>query len=145
LDDYYKILGVSRTASYEEIRTAYRKLAKKLHPDANIGDKVTAERFKLINEAHAILSNEEKRSEYDQISFGENNFSGNKRRTNTNNSSNTTRKGNINYQDFTRTSAIFEDFFSVNPKTKKTLHKDDTIKPMKTKDAFEAIFGKKEF
>lgn len=65
--DYYKVLGVSKTASKEEIKKAYRKLAQKHHPDANEGDAGAESRFKEISEAHAILSNDEKRAEYDQI------------------------------------------------------------------------------
>lgn len=65
--DYYKILGVPKTASKEEIKKAYRKLAQQHHPDANKGDAAAESRFKEISEAHAILSNDEKRAEYDQI------------------------------------------------------------------------------
>ena len=65
--DYYKVLGVPKTASKEEIKKAYRKLAQKHHPDANKGDAAAESRFKEISEAHAILSNDEKRAEYDQI------------------------------------------------------------------------------
>ncbi|MGH2747385.1 MAG: DnaJ C-terminal domain-containing protein [Actinomycetota bacterium] len=65
--DYYKVLGVSRDASKEDVKRAYRKLAQKYHPDANKGDKAAEERFKEISEAHAVLSNGEKRREYDQM------------------------------------------------------------------------------
>lgn len=65
--DYYKVLGVSKEASKDEIKKAYRKLAQKHHPDANEGDPGAESRFKEISEAHAILSNDEKRAEYDQI------------------------------------------------------------------------------
>ena len=65
--DYYKVLGVSKEATKDEIKKAYRKLAQKFHPDANEGDKDAESRFKEISEAHAILSNDEKRAEYDQI------------------------------------------------------------------------------
>jgi molecular chaperone DnaJ len=65
--DYYKVLGVSKTASRDEIKKAYRKLAQQHHPDANKGDEQAESRFKEISEAHAILSNDEKRAEYDQI------------------------------------------------------------------------------
>lgn len=65
--DYYKVLGVSKDATKDEIKKAYRKLAQKYHPDANEGDAVAEERFKEVSEAHAILSNDEKRAEYDQI------------------------------------------------------------------------------
>jgi curved DNA-binding protein len=65
--DYYKILEVPRTASQEEIKKAYRKLAMKYHPDRNKGDKSAENRFKDINEAYAVLSNPEKRKQYDMF------------------------------------------------------------------------------
>ncbi|WP_292661880.1 molecular chaperone DnaJ [Nitratifractor sp.] len=64
--DYYEILQVARDASGAEIKKAYRKLALKYHPDKNPGDKEAEERFKLINEAYGVLSDEEKRSIYDR-------------------------------------------------------------------------------
>jgi curved DNA-binding protein len=65
--DYYDILGVKRNASEEEIKKAYRKLALKYHPDRNKGDKKAEERFKEISEAYAVLSNKEKRTQYDRF------------------------------------------------------------------------------
>jgi molecular chaperone DnaJ len=65
--DYYSILGVSETASAEEIHKAFRALAKRWHPDANKGDKDAERRFKEISEAHEVLSDSEKRAQYDQL------------------------------------------------------------------------------
>lgn len=64
--DYYKILGVPRKADEKEIKTAYRKLARKYHPDVNPGDKQAEAQFKLVSEAYGVLSDKEKRSLYDQ-------------------------------------------------------------------------------
>src|SRR5882672_4876872 len=67
--DYYEVLGVKRDAKPEEIKKAYRRLARKHHPDVNPGDKAAEERFKLTTEAHDILSDPKKRKVYDR--FGE--------------------------------------------------------------------------
>ncbi len=91
--DYYKILGVSRNATEEEIKIAYRKLALKYHPDRNPGDKVAEEKFKEINEAYEVLKNPEKRAMYDR--YGTTDFGNG---------------GNFSDFDFSA-SRIFEEFF----------------------------------
>ena len=68
--DYYKILGVDKNASQDDIKKAYRKLARKLHPDLNPNDKEAEKKFKELNEANEVLSNPENRAKYDK--YGEN-------------------------------------------------------------------------
>ncbi len=65
--DYYEVLGIQKTASEKEIKQAFRKLARKYHPDVNPGDRGAENKFKEINEAHEVLSDPEKRRKYDQL------------------------------------------------------------------------------
>jgi curved DNA-binding protein len=72
--DYYKILGVSKNATQDEIKKAYRKLAKQYHPDKNQGNKEAEEKFKEISEAYEVLGNEENRKKYDELGANWKNF-----------------------------------------------------------------------
>lgn len=74
--DYYKTLGVKKDASADEIKKAYRKLARKHHPDVNKGEKASEDKFKDINEAYEVLSDEDKRSKYDRFGAEWQQFSG---------------------------------------------------------------------
>src|SRR5262245_25556082 len=65
--DYYAIIGVPETASAKEIKSAYRKLSRKFHPDANAGDPAAEERFKEISAAYDVIGDEERRKEYDEV------------------------------------------------------------------------------
>src|SRR2546430_7084081 len=67
--DYYELLGVPRKASAKDIRSAFRKLARKYHPDLNPGDKSAEEKFKQLQEAYDVLSDSKKRQMYDQYGF----------------------------------------------------------------------------
>jgi molecular chaperone DnaJ len=67
--DYYEILGVKKSASADDIRKAFRKLARKYHPDVNPGDKSAEEKFKILSEANDVLSDPKKRKVYDQLGF----------------------------------------------------------------------------
>jgi len=64
--DYYKALGIAQTASDAEIKKAYRKMARKYHPDVNQNDKTAEAKFKEVNEANEVLSNAENRKKYDK-------------------------------------------------------------------------------
>src|ERR1035437_9103654 len=65
--DFYQTLGVPRNASADEVKKAFRKLARQYHPDKNPGDKASEEKFKVINEAYETLSDEKKRTQYDEL------------------------------------------------------------------------------
>lgn len=96
--DYYEVLGVSKNASPNEIKKAYRTLAKKYHPDRNKGNKTAEEKFKEVSEAYLILSDEKKRGEYDQ--FGHTPFE------------NIFRDGQgFNWQEFSGGDSIFSEIF----------------------------------
>lgn len=115
--DYYKVLGVKKDASQDDIKKAYRKLAVKHHPDKNPGDKKAEEKFKEINEANEVLGDEEKRKKYDEL--GENwqyyqqhgGDAGNFNRSQWSNAGQPFTGGSFRAEDFEGNSGDFSDFF----------------------------------
>ena len=85
MKNYYEVLGTSKTASADEIKKAYRNLAFKYHPDRNPGDKSAEEKFKEINEAYDVLSDEKKRADYDSFGTSNSRYSGTNNSYNRNN------------------------------------------------------------
>lgn len=101
--DYYEVIGVARDATAEEIRSAYRRLAKRYHPDAHPGDRECERRFREINEAYGVLGDPRQREKYDADSAGT------KARTGSQNAG-----PEINHQDiFRRTNDMFERFMGI--------------------------------
>ncbi len=151
MKDYYKILQVEPTATQEEIKKSFRKLAKKFHPDVNKNNPKAEAVFKEMNEAYGILSDETKKAEYDNQRLGQKEQSreygfqqtdftnGPNRRKRTQRTAATA--------DFKSTGSIFESFFGFDPKGAGVhINKnDDMVRPMKTNEAYAHIFGKGRF
>lgn len=85
MKNYYEVLGISKTATADEIKKAYRNLAFKYHPDRNSGDKAAEEKFKEINEAYDVLSDEKKRADYNSFGTSNSHYSGTNNSYNRNN------------------------------------------------------------
>lgn len=147
MKSYYEILGVQRTATQEEIKKAYRKLAKKLHPDLNPNDDQAAKQFAEVQTAYETLSEEVKRKEYDN-KFG-----------NTTNNSSTASQNQKKYTsnsagatiDFGAMHNSFESFFGFNPQTgdisnedKLNMNKNPQKNPLDTSDMFDRFMGFKK-
>lgn len=142
MTDWYRVLQISRQASEGEIKSAYRKLAKKYHPDAHPGDAECESRFKEITEAYTILSDPKKRRRYDEELGGH-------QKKDTDDTTKEKPKtaaetGKVNFQDI---SESFESFFGFNPRTKKVVNEEKlrpdmkTGNPLDTTKIFEAFMG----
>ena len=136
MENYYEVLQIKHTATQDEIKAAYRKLAKKYHPDTNRGDKGAEEAFKRINDAYVVLEDADKRAAYDKKLFGGAEAAKQAYRPRTN--------INITEVDFANIDNTFENFFGFNPKSDSPdlKVKDSKVKPVKADKMFEAIFGK---
>lgn len=136
MKNLYQILEIDRNAPQNEIKKAYRKLAKKYHPDTNPNDKNACDKFREVAQAYEILSDEKKRKEYDdKLSNSKNTHTRNDHFSETKNKN--TKKTNKMDVDFE-----FERFFGFNPKTKET-KKDFANKskdPFDTTNIFNSFF-----
>jgi curved DNA-binding protein len=131
--DYYKILGVTKDSSEEVIKKAYRKLAKKYHPDKNPDNKTAEENFKEISEAYDVLSNPEKRKKFDDFTTGS---SERKTGSYTSDSNYESPENEPEYSDF------FKQFFKkTNTKRKYSFFKGDDLRGKITIDLSEAYLG----
>lgn len=142
MTDWYRVLGVSRQASEREIKSAYRKQAKKYHPDAHPGDRECESRFREITEAYTILSDPQKRRRYDEeLDIRPQK---NTKENYTEASETSEHAGKVNFQDI---SESFEAFFGFNPRTKKVVNEgklNPNMKagnPLDTTNIFEAFMG----
>ena len=134
--DYYEVLGVDKSSSADQIKSAYRKLAVKYHPDKNKGDKAAEEKFKEASEAYHVLSNQERKQNYDN--FGHSAFE------------NGGGRGGFGNFDFSSSfSDIFEDFFGdgfggSRSRSKKSNYRGSDLRYDLTINLEEAYFGKKQ-
>ena len=141
--DYYKILEVSENVEISEIKKKYRKLAMKYHPDRNAGDERAAKKFREITEAYEVLSNEEKRKEYDYKRENENNHT--KKKNDKENFKNKYSENNFSFgKEFFKSAAemkgMFENSFGLD-KMIKNKAKDEKES---VKSRFESFFDMKE-
>ncbi len=138
METHYSVLGLSKKASADEIKKAYRKLAKKYHPDLNPGNEEAEKKFKAVNDAYEILGDSEKRKKYD-FELENPKASKNNKNNSTNKSKAKTNPFNFDINNF---GAGFESFFGFNPKTKEMTKEESKEKnPIDTSAAFESFFG----
>lgn len=137
--DYYRILGITSDAGEKEIKAAYRKLAKKYHPDTHPGDEVCETRFREINEAYSILGDTEKRKKYDEAAAGAE-TSGMPREQKGGRKSDSGQA--VNFEEIHRS---FESFFGFRPDTKEITNEEKlgqkNKNPLDTSELFERFMG----
>ncbi|SFA80237.1 J domain-containing protein [Clostridium frigidicarnis] len=144
MKDYYKILELNKDASKDDIKSAFRKLAKKYHPDTNVDDKTLSAKFQEINEAYGVLRDEKSRKEYDEkLNNQSNNFKkSNKTKQKTNNSNSSDMKSTME-----NLNKSFESFFGFNANTsdvnEETLNNKEK-NPMDTSHIFNSFFNLKK-
>lgn len=133
MKDYYKILGANLDSTKEEIKSKFKTLARKYHPDLNPNNKSAEETFKEVNEAYSVLSNEDSRKKYNEKLNGFSNNREEKKET----KKTYTKKNNIDFENIDKS---FESFFGFNPKSKdKKINKSKNN--IDTTSIFENYFG----
>jgi curved DNA-binding protein len=145
MKNYYEILGVERNASQEEIKKAYRKLAKRYHPDVNSGSSESEKIFKEINEAYRTLHDESLRKVYDARIDGVKEEKSNVKHSSGKKTESHREQGGYQGFDIKDMEKNFERFFGFNPKTKEMALKNKSAKntnknPVDTTDFFERYF-----
>lgn len=144
--DFYKVLGIKEDATEDEIKKAYRKIAKKYHPDSNPGDKEAEKRFKEAAEAYAVLSDTDKRKAYDKERLQAYESGPEQKRQGGNKKASPNRAG----FDFSSMSSNFEQFFGFQPGTsqvdedKLNPNKKTKANPIDMTDMFERYMGIKK-
>lgn len=140
MKDFYQILGVKPDATEEEIKKAFRSLAKKYHPDMHPDDATMEAKFKEVNDAYAVLSDSKKRTEYDLSRNGQTNTKEKKQER-----ENTRQAKQAEKVDFSQMHKSFEQFFGFDPKTKEVTKEEKLKKqnPLDTTDLFEKFMGMK--
>lgn len=135
MKQYYEILGVKPSAGDAEIKKAYREMAKKYHPDLHPGDESAEKKFQSVNEAYSVLSDPDKRSQYDRKQ-SEFHHTQEKQKGKA-------KPASAEAPDFSQMQAGFEQFFGFNPKTGE-IKNEDKLKPknpLDTTDLFEKFMG----
>ena len=141
--DYYKILEVSENADILKIKKQYRKLAMKYHPDRNAGDERAAKKFREITEAYEVLSNEEKRKEYDYKRENENNHT--KKKNDKENFKNKYSENNFSFgKEFFKSAAEMKGMFENSFGLDKTAKNKAKAEKESVKSRFESFFDMKE-
>jgi DnaJ-class molecular chaperone len=142
MKDFYQILGVQPNATEEEIKKAFRALAKKYHPDMHPDDATMEAKFKEINDAYAILSDSKKREKYDLERNGQNQKKEEKQTKEKKGRAEQAQKVDL---DFSQIHKNFEQFFGFDPKTKEVTKEEKLKKqnPLDTTDLFEKFMGMK--
>lgn len=142
MKSYYEILEISSTATSEEIKKAFRKCAKKYHPDRDVNDPTLSEKFKEINEAYSVLSDEEERKKYDEKLLKAKGFKG---KSSTGNSSSNKKNHNMG-NPIESLNKQFEQFFGFSEGSNdiKKNFSDNAVNPIDTSNIFNSFFRQKK-